>query len=277
MKKENHLKKYFSSIDEFYRKRNDIIRQIYELEDVMYTASDELCKSVDNGIDAEYVIDVIEDFKANKFRSSKLKDFMKKVIDLCFGGFDRFNEFDWKDNLNLVNIDYSYDDYSKYYGSHIALEFNRVGTKHVFTLKIPIKMGTRIDITNWDDEGCYVVLVYPHNENSIISVTNKKMIARCFDPSNLLVAIDNFMSGKYDNELMCEDITQLFQRYQMQENFSKSQSFDLSDDSYYGRKKNKHDFLSSIMISLRSNSTVWPKKENCIDDLVTDVNKFMAL
>ena len=204
MMKPDKIQKFYSSCHEYLEKKHQIEQMTLDLKCILHQVNDDLNDIVDNGLSADYLAQVAYEYKAHKFESSDVQEFIDKIDKLLFANLDSNK----KDRLEIVSLrihttyHHSYSDAAVYIDGPVAIDFIDTISDKSFTVLIPVKDCTKTDVLHWayDGNGLYIVSV--DNEQF-----GPKDICRVFDPSKVSDAVEKLIDGAVDDDLNCIDVS----------------------------------------------------------------------
>lgn len=198
----------------YLAKKQEIARMFLDLEDIKAEARFALDRTIDNGLSEVEVIDALHAYSISNFKSKTVQSLIDKVVKTCFN----FISMDWMRSLEAVYL-YAYVDDSRYYGdafSHgnyvkgpLEVGFIDTATSRIFVLYVPIQHTVELDVNKWAEcpTGVYKVEAPMNVKSAVFCARNgidgpSKMICEAFDPTLVRKAVEKYLSGELDKDLV---------------------------------------------------------------------------
>ena len=294
------ITEFSKTLLEYNEKRIKLQMLYLELQAHNRQANMCLQDTIDNGFTSKDAILASIDFgKQDGFKSSNVKKIVDYAIDNGIG--DANKQKDWYSTIDCVGIEcayarnYDYFDKTSEYSlsnPHVKVIFSNDDRTRSFHIDIPIKDATSCNANTWqcDTNGLYVVNGYvkmlaPKVYNGVISnldldnekpfIIMHKRIAKCFDIRNIGVAIDNFMSKKYDEEIITEIFVPKREYY-----YYDSYKFDVWNSSSNNKdiySYHEEDAVRNFIYNDEQINAIEFKRSQEITNIVTDIPEFMGI
>ena len=230
--KPSKIAKFYNANDEYFKKKQEIAKAIGELELLKAEANTLLKETVDNGFTTQQLVDVSIEYRKHKFNSKVVQDFIEDAVVLLLDGLSASK----RNTLEVTSIDinmistYDYFDstYENKINGPVKMHFTDETSKRSFTVIIPVKDSTFTDVVHWKDEGDGMYMVYASYEG-----IDAREICRVFDASKVPIAINKYLCGELDEDLMTLSINhmQMVDDYDLSKCKFSVQEYDLESNS----------------------------------------------
>lgn len=258
------IEKFYKTRAEYFKKKNEIARAMIELDMLLHVANADLKETVDNGLDDNYLIKVAKAYREHKFNSSVVCEFIEKIDNMFFKDLDP----SLKNGLEVVSIKLDLGYSSRWsepetsIDGPMSIDFHEIASDRAFRLYVPLKSSISADMVHWADngDGMYIVRAEAPNANK------SKEICKVFDQSKVAEAVEKYLKGEFDDELICEtfvlkDKNMTFNVYYRNESYWKG--FSNWQDDEDAKFVEVHDLFGSSSCAERLSDTV----SNCICDI----------
>lgn len=280
MKTISQIDNFFSCIDKYDKKKDEIRKAFFELQLLEYDAKQKLDNMLKQCMSFNKASSIVKKYKRYGFSDNDVKNVVNSIIDICIK--PRNENKDWFNKTRCISI--SIDSLTKYH-----LRFSFVCNDHdgYFDLLVPIrnKMQHSIDEFESTNYGLYLVVAHMPviktmmlhnnentNENEIANnFFANKIVAKSFSSTIVPLAIDKFMNDEFTNEMLASIINDDKHRHLFfkKDNYSYSLSSNKLFESFFQSDMPSQSVDDFMHDAIYGNALV-VKEKNEIKNIMTD-------
>ena len=205
------IKNFYAVRAEYFKKKAEIANAMLELDMLLHEANFKLKETVDNDFTDEYLVKVEKAYSSHKFNSAMVGAFIKKIDSMFFKDLDA----KLKDRLEVTSISIrassEYFESKKSIDGPVAIDFHDIESTRAFRLVVPVKSAVCTDMVHWTDNGDGMYIVRADAPSADIS----KEICRVFDKSKVAVAVEKYLKGEFDEDIVAETFNLYGKRYKI--------------------------------------------------------------